>query len=477
MHVIRLLRVSRRVWVSWVVAVVVCTGCSGFSDVAMGPGGGFGATVGGVKDLRFARDEVAAGRLPPAAAILVEGAFAEHDLPLPAAACAQTLCLNAAAGVAPTLDDVPAGWAQIGLSSNIDPPSFVREPLNAILVVDVSGSMAWGGDPTTPGGVARTILQRLATLLDERDVVAIVAYGTTVDTVLRPTAGGDPAIVRAIAGLRENGSTNMEGGVMAGYAIADTLVGNGRATRLFLFTDENPNVGATSASAFETMVAQGGAADEGLTVFGLGAYLNPANLAAMAHLRLANAFTARTAAEVASVFEESWPWMASPIATDLRIKVTAPALTIAQTYGMPQGTNPHEVELSVGTVFLSKNRGAMLLRFALPEALEASREVSLALSYSDAHGLPVSDALPVTIPLATDGDRAFDAPSVELAVSLAVLFSGLHDAVLLGETGDATGAAALGARVLARAEADAALLGLAEFNTELEFARALVALL
>jgi hypothetical protein len=103
--------------------------------------------------------------------------------------------------------------------------------------------------------------------------------------------------------------------------------------------------------------------------------------------------------------------------------------------------------------------------------------VSLALSYSDAHGLPVTEALPVTLPLPASGDRAFDAPSVELAVSLAVLFSGLHDAVALSESGDAAGAAALGARVLARAEADAAILELAEFDTELEFARSLVALL
>ncbi len=62
------------------------TGCgigaadySGFPSVG---GGEFGATAGGVKDLALARELVKAGQVPPPEALLVEGAFSEHDLPL-----------------------------------------------------------------------------------------------------------------------------------------------------------------------------------------------------------------------------------------------------------------------------------------------------------------------------------------------------------------------------------------------------------
>src|SRR5262245_29687677 len=82
-----------------------------------GPGGSFGATQGGVKDMKLARELVAKGQVPPASAFLVEGMFSEHDLPLDGPPCAALFCPRGAIGVADTLDGAASGWLQVGLAS------------------------------------------------------------------------------------------------------------------------------------------------------------------------------------------------------------------------------------------------------------------------------------------------------------------------------------------------------------------------
>src|SRR4051812_3016659 len=91
-----------------------------------GGGGGMGATVGGVKDMRLARDLIGRGMVPPSDAILVEAMFSEHDLPLAGPPCERTLCLRSAAGFAPELDGTGRGFVQIGLSSAVDPATWQR---------------------------------------------------------------------------------------------------------------------------------------------------------------------------------------------------------------------------------------------------------------------------------------------------------------------------------------------------------------
>src|SRR5215208_6216882 len=127
-------------------AALLASACGMSSDFSGGSptsGGDFGATPGGVKDMHLARDLIAQGTVPPAAALLVEGMFSEHDLGLTGAPCALPLCLRAAGGVAPDLDGHPRGWLQIGMSSAIDSSTWQPPPTTYVMTVDVSGSMGW----------------------------------------------------------------------------------------------------------------------------------------------------------------------------------------------------------------------------------------------------------------------------------------------------------------------------------------------
>lgn len=454
------------------------------------PGGDFGATPGGVQDMGFARELIANKQVPPPEAFVVEGMFSEHDLPLAGPACAQLLCLRGALGAAPTLAGAPSGWLQVGLSSTIELDTFERPPLSLILTADISGSMDWEyrtpyNEYQTPLKLAKLQMEKLVATLGADDEVALVSYGSSARTVLDFTPGDrQEVLLGAIRALRSEGSTNMEAGLETAYRLAQTGKAE-NARRVLLFTDVQPNVGATEAGAFEMLVGQGAAEGVGLTVFGVGVGLGPEVFGAMSRVRGGNAFTLFGSRDVARRLAEDWPWLAVPVAYDLSVALTpAAGLEVAEGYGFP--TADKRAELKTSTVFLSKRRGALLVRLeptAEPETLDLKTlGVSGTLSYETPAGEPVKDTLETTFE-ADLGDpgsgrqtQAFAQPSVGKTVALALLVSGMKNAAeRYAEAPDA--GAALMQRVADRFEADAEALDADALEVEVTLARELLALM
>ncbi len=446
-------------------------------------GGDFGATPGGVKDMSLARELIASGRVPPPGALLVEGMFAEHDLGLTGAPCNDTLCLRAAAGVAPDRAGAARGWLQVGMSSNVDPDRFVRPPTTFIFTVDVSGSMGWSNGSEaypTPGWLSRATLHALADQVDAGDQVAIVTYGSEIATPLGLTRGSDQArISAAIDQLREAGSTDMEGGLRRAYELGRQARAAGQQNvRLVLFTDVQPNVGATAPSEFEQMAAAG--ADDGvhLTVLALGLGVGPEVLQSMAQVRGANAFSLQRPEHVSALIADEFPWFTAPIAYDLAVAVRpAPGLAIADGYGFPAGF-AEDPSLEVATVFLSKRRGALLVSLRETElAALDGLAADLDLSWRNPAGVTRTSALHV----ARDGnldDRGqwFAQASTARTTALALLVSGMHDAAdQYGNDRDA--ALAIMQAAADRFEADAAALAEPALDVEVALGRELLRLM
>jgi Ca-activated chloride channel family protein len=399
---------------------------------AAGGGGDFGATQGGVQDMTFARDTVGAGRVPPPEAFVVEAMFSEHDLPVEGAPCTTLLCLRAAIGRAPDRTDEPSAWVQVGMSSTIDPESFERPSLSIVAVVDVSGSMGWRyGDSGTPGGLSKKLLTEVAQQLGDSDRFSIVTYGSSSQVHLAPlSALKDEQILGAIESLSENGSTNMEAGLRLAYEVAADEIGRTDRVRLMLFTDVQPNVGLTEATEFEQLAQAGSEDGAELTVFALGLGLNPDVLRGMSQIRGANAFSLTNPEQISVLMEDSWPWMVSPIAYDLVLAASSSeGFVVAEGYGFPESTLG-EASLSVSTVFLSRRRGALLLRIA-PENGQAFDDLSmeLSLTYQTIDGDPVTETFTKDFSALTEED--FEQNGVRKTVVLARLVASMKEAAEL----------------------------------------------
>jgi Ca-activated chloride channel family protein len=448
-------------------------GMSGMTTGA--PGSDFGATQGGVQDMSFARELVEQGRVPPPEAFVVEAMFSEHDLPVEGAPCSTTLCLRAAMGVAPDAAAEPAAWVQVGLSSTIDPETFERPSLALVATVDVSGSMGWGypgSEGQTPGGISRALLHEIAAQLDAEDKFTMVTYGSTVEQAVPWVLGDDAGIQAAIDQLGTDGSTNMEGGLELAYSLATQAVGGADEVRVMLFTDVQPNVGATTPSQFEQLAAQGADEGVGLTVFGVGLGMGAKIMVAMSHLRGGNAFSLMHTTEVDPFMEDNWPWLVSPIAYDLHVAAAPPSqLELVNAYGFPSTDGKPSSALDVATVFLSKRKGALLLELAPTDpALLAGSQVNLELSYVDQHGEPHGQALQPSYDGQAVDERGVYLPQLGIAkaVPLALLVAAMRDAAETYGT-DHGAAVAILEPALERFAADASAVGDADLQTEAEF--------
>ena len=404
--------------------------------------GGMGATPGGVKDIKFARALVDQGRVPPAAALVPEGLLSEHDLALDGPACQSTLCLQSAGGIAPTLAGKQAMWLQVGMSSDVNPDTYQRPNVTFILTVDVSGSMGWDltGDDAhpTPAVLARRLLHRLTNQLHAGDRVAIVTYGTEVNVPLSVRSANNPDATHAVIdALHEDGSTDMEAGLQRAYALAASVHDGATQVRVLLFTDEQPNVGATTSDYFAGMVNKAAQSGVGTTVFGLGLGLGQELMNAMATLRDANAYSLITYQDVDALMANVWPFFCTPIANNLNLAVDGgAALQVTHAYGFPGG-NGAAAKLQVQSVFLSRNSGALLVQLEACEGQDLTAATLRAtLTYTDAQAGDLTYTSAHTLdPNAARTEPYFDQPQVAKTVALALLIDGMHRAAALyGDT-------------------------------------------
>ncbi len=466
-----------------IASLALGAGCamSGAPAFSSGAPGEFGATPGGVQDMGLARALVEEGRVPPAEAFVVEGMFSEHDLPVSGGACADVLCIGAAGAIAPNLDEQTRAWVQIGLSSTVNPETYERPPATIIATVDVSGSMGWSYGDTSPGELSRALLERMAAELGEGDRIAIVTYGSSVATPLPLTSGANSgAINAAIAALGEGGSTNMEAGLQRAYAIARAEAASGHDVRVLLFTDVQPNVGATSPSEFQAMVQAGADEGVGITVFGMGVGLGQELFEAMSHLRGGNAFSLMAADDVPALMEESWPFLLTPIAYDLRVAITpSTGTSVLAGYGFPGAEEDGSAALEVASVFLSRKRGALLVELGRADDLPiAQAGATLALEYTRPNGTPVSESLAVDWSSLSPDERghAYAQPATGRTVALALAVTGMHDAAALYAS-DGEASVALARATAERLSADAEALDDDALRAEAAFAGELLALM
>lgn len=363
-------------------------------------------------------------------------------------------------------------------------PREERPSVSVIATVDVSGSMGWrygdeGGD--SPGELSRALLRRIAAELGEADRIAIVTYGSSVSTALAPTSGADRASVGAVIdGLRENGSTNMEAGLRRAYELAASELGRSDEVRVMLFTDEQPNVGETSPTSFQSMVQAGADQGVGITIFGMGLGLGQELFEAMSHLRGGNAFSLMQQDDVGELMDDSWPWMVSPIAYDMHLTVTPSSSTrVTAGYGFPGAGEDGAARLEVATVFLSRRRGALLVEVARDDELPIGQAGAiLELGYTRPDGTAAAQTLTVDWSELAPDERghAYAQPAAGRTVALALAVTGMRDAAeRYGASPSA--AVAVAETVAARLREDAAALDDDALREEAAFADALLELM
>ena len=196
-------------------------------------------------------------------------------------------------------DEVQRAIVKIGLAGCRPPRPVERPPVNLVIVLDRSGSMA--GDKISQ---AREAAVEALRRLDRRDVFSVVIYDHEVSTLVSPQAPTDVAwLERQIRGITARGNTALFAGVSQGAAeLRKNLERSGYVHRVLLLSDGMANVGPSSPDDLGRLGTALRREGISVTTVGLGDGFNEDLMTALAQRSDGNHYYAAESGDLPQIF-------------------------------------------------------------------------------------------------------------------------------------------------------------------------------
>ena len=201
------------------------------------------------------------------------------------------------------------------------PQTLERAPIDAVIVIDRSGSMA--GQPLEQ---VKTAVASLFRQLGPDDRIAVVTFDDAVEVIL-PLDRHEVAAASAVIGrIRSGGSTNLSGGWLEGLRLLTTDPRPGAVRRIITLTDGHANQGITSVEELAPIV--GGARGQGVTssFIGFDDGYDERFLAGLADAGGGDDYWCDGPDKAAEVFNHEFGGLARVVAQNLRVSVAPTGL-------------------------------------------------------------------------------------------------------------------------------------------------------
>jgi Ca-activated chloride channel family protein len=284
-------------------------------------GGGGAVSFGGAQDIGELRSILDRGDIPGPDTFDANGFFNEHfNAPAPAS-CGNLLCVASGMSVGRDwLTGAHQATLQLAIESTVDPKTFHRLPMNLVVVVDHSGSMASDGRLEKVKGGLHTLIDNL---LDE-DRLAIVEFDDQVDVdATFGTTLDRPALHEIVSSLEPRGATDIFDGLQQGFLLLGDAPPSDRQNRVIFLSDGNATAGDTSQAHIMDMAKQRVLRGIGLTTIGVGNDFDVALMRGLAEQGAGNFYFLEDPTAATEVFTEELDFFMQPIALDIRIDATA----------------------------------------------------------------------------------------------------------------------------------------------------------
>jgi Ca-activated chloride channel homolog len=307
-------------------ALVLLAACSGGNagspnSTASADAGGGGVSFGGQQDIGAFRNILNAGGIPGADTLDANGFFNEHYAPTPATACTDPLCLTPGMSVGKDwLRGQHQATLQISVNTNVDPASYPKQPLNLVIVVDHSGSMAQDGRLEKVKAGLNTLIDNL----DDTDRLALVEFDDRIDIETNFQATLDrPALHAIVNALQPRGSTDIFDGLKQGFDLSVAALASNRQNRVIFLTDGLATYGTTDPVAIIAMADGYVQRGIGLTTIGVGLDADVQLMRSLAEHGAGNFYFLEDAAAATEVFKQELAYWVSPLALDIHIDAIA----------------------------------------------------------------------------------------------------------------------------------------------------------
>lgn len=303
--------------------------------------------------------------------------YHKHRLPLPKSG--QAVAMDTRWGNAEISRSQREAVLQIGFTTaEVNERTDLR-PLNLVLVIDKSGSMA---DDDKMSRVKES-LRAMLTKLRPEDIISIVAFDSSAQVLYTARSIGNGEGVRnAIDCLVPDGSTNLHAGLMLGYAEAKKYFRSGATNRVILLTDGIANTGITTPSFIAQDSAAQNARGIDLSTIGVGLELNNDLLRTLARSGRGLYHFISDYKDINKVFVNEVQSLISSVAKDVQVRIEyGPGLRLEKIYGYQPAYANGKISITLDDM----NNGLtqlVMAKFRIDSA-ETMLPVKVRLSYFD----------------------------------------------------------------------------------------------
>ncbi|HVH97407.1 MAG TPA: VWA domain-containing protein [Enhygromyxa sp.] len=273
-------------------------------------------------------------------------------------------------------------WAlQLAVSSEVMTPEE-RPAMNVTLVLDTSGSME--GEPIE---LLKATSRVIASQLQQGDTVSVCEWDTENVWTLggyAVTGPNDPTVLDVIDAVAAGGGTDLNGGLVSGYQLAQEVFDIEMLNRLVLISDGGANAGVTDVELIAQNAAYGGS--DGIYLVGVGVGDSGYNDRLMDDVtdagKGASVFIP-DAAEAEKVFGDQFENTMAVAGREVQVELTMPpGFEIVKFSGEEFSGDPTEIEPQ----HIAPNDAMVFhqqVRTCAPELVDDAAEFTITASWTD----------------------------------------------------------------------------------------------
>lgn len=261
------------------------------------------------------------------------------------------------------------------------PVEDLRPSVNLAIVIDRSGSMA--GDKLK---YAKEAAKFVVNMLEDRDFVSIVMYDEEVDVVVKSTPVKDKkSILQKIDNIREDGATNLCGGMMEGYQQAAKNKDPHYVNKVLLLSDGLVNEGITDENAIQN-IAMKEDTERGISIstFGIGLDFNEKLMTGLAERGNGNYYFIANAENIPSIFDRELSGLLKVVAQNTRLTIDLPSgVHVSKAYGGNYVLAGNQVSINLRDIY-SEETKAIMIKFKIDDGYSQPLAFQTHLYYDDA---------------------------------------------------------------------------------------------
>ena len=279
-----------------------------------------------------------------------------------------------------------------------------RRPVDAVVVIDRSGSMA--------GAKLRSVTQAVIDILRRKptsDRIGVISFDSSAEIVSDLTTEPATAIGR-VGHIRSGGSTNLSAGWLLAQQMLATSGRSETLKRIIVLTDGHVNAGVDDRDALAQMMSGGLAASVSTSLIGFGDGYDELMLRALADAGQGNEYFCEGPDQAAAVFNDEFGGLAKVVGQNLAFTVeAAPAVAAVEVLNdFPTTADGARTCVSVGDIYSGETRSLVFRLSIRPQRTPGPLDLGLLrISWASVLGTPELRTLevPITVTAGHPGEH------------------------------------------------------------------------